>query len=264
MLDLDDNVPLSVKTTDAAGTAANPTTIVLTITLPDLTTVTPAVTTNPVGTHTVNYTATQSGRHRVAWKATGANLSAYADVFNIESNEWRGLVSLADAKRHLGKSATLTTDDEELRRFILAATDFIESRIGPVAQRSITTTAYPSGGMIFLTPPVISVASMTYAHGYVGTVDVAGIYLDGEAGIIRPAYASTFAYPVTVTYVGGRAIVPALIQQAALDYVQWRWKSQRGAGGVPIAGGEYEVTTPATVPYEILQALEPYMTVAIA
>lgn len=266
MFDLGDPIPLSINIRDAAGALANATAVTLSITQPDGTA---ATITNPVapastGVYTYSFTPTQAGRHGVRWVATGTNASAYTDAFDVDEAAPLGIVSLADVKAHL--NITSTTNDEELRRFIDAATDFIESRIGPVVRRSITATVFPQSGLLFLTPPVVSLTTMTYAYGYSGSVDVTGVYLDGYAGVVRPAYGTTFAYPVTVTYVGGRAIVPALIQQAALDYVKWSWETQRGSTPLPLPGGvnDFEVATPATVPYRILQALEPYVSPVVA
>lgn len=257
MIDLGDPVPLSVTTTDAAGAAANPTLIVLTITLPDGTTTTPTVTSSPVGTHTASYTTTQAGRHGVSWVATGAVLAAYADVFNVEPLAWPGIVSLADVKLRLNE--TTTTNDEELRGYIIAATDFIESKVGPVARRTITATVTPSSdGVIFLNGPFLSVTSITATRGYTTSYDVSTVFPDLAAGVIYPPLGSTFTYPVIVVYVGGRAIVPPLIRKAALDYIAWLWEDQRGASALPIAGGDFTVPAPATVPHKILQSLEPF------
>jgi len=262
-------VTLSWNTYDAAGALANVTTFTVTVELPDLTTTLPMVSNPSTGTYSITYLPPQTGLYGVAPVATGTNASAIPpDSFNVDAAKSTGIVSLADVRAHLNMTATGITgraNDDELRRFIDVATDFIESRIGPVVRRTIgPITVYPQGGLFFLTPPVISVTTMTYANGYTGSYDVAGVYLDGSAGIIRPAYTSTFAYPVSVTYVGGRAIVPALIQQAALDYIKWMWESQRGSSLLPIAGGEFEVTTPMMPPHKIELALQPYMTVAIA
>jgi hypothetical protein len=56
-----------------------------------------------------------------------------------------------------------------------------------------------------------------------------------------------------------------LIRQAALDYIAWMWEDQRGAAPLPPPGGDdFAVQAPATVPFKILQALEPYRVPAIA
>jgi hypothetical protein len=186
-------------------------------------------------------------------------------VFHVDDVLATGLVSLAEAKAHLNMSATVLTNDGEVRELIDAATNFIESKIGPVVRRTIVDTVTPGAdGRLYLDGPVISVTTLTAAHGYTETYDVATTFLDGPAGVVIPPYAGTFSSPVTVTYIGGRVITPPLIRRAALDYIKWLWESQRGATPLPTPGGEFEVATSATVPWKITQALEPYMLGGVA
>jgi len=235
VFDLADPVPLSVQVKDAAGVLANATAVVLTVTLPDGTTATPAVTNASAGVYTATYTPTLAGRHGVRWVATGTNASAYTDAFDVDEAAPSGIVSLADARAHL--NVTSTTNDEEIRTMIDAATEWVEHRIGPVVRRSITTTVAPAGGTLFLDPPVISLTSLTSAYGYTETFNLATVYTDLGAGIIRYGYAGgTFAYPVTVTYVAGRAIVPASIRVATLLILKSLWETQRGAVALSVQG----------------------------
>ena len=264
MYDVGDRARLTFSVTDVSGTPTNGT-VVLTVTKPDQSTATPTTSNQQTGSYTADVDLDQAGRWTYRWTATGAVTAAQTDVLDVAASTPTGIVSLADVKDHL--NITTTTHDEELRRYINAATDFIEGKIGPVVRRSITQTVYPeAGGRLYLSGPIISVSSITSAYGYSATYDVAQTYLDGDGGVIIPPYASTFTYPVTVTYVAGRVIVPALIRQAALDYVRWMWESQRGPSNPVdlVQGGEFEVATPATVPYRVTQALEPYMSAGIA
>jgi len=262
VIDLGDPWPdLSVTTYNAAGVAENATAVVLTVTLPDGTTVLPTVTAAGAGVYTASYTPTLPGRHTARWVATGVNASAFTDAIDVDEAAPSGIVSLADVRARLNFLST--ANDEEVRFYIDAATDFIESRIGPVVRRTIVEKIQPSGGLLFTSGPVISLTTITDTYGYGATYDVANFLPDGST-IYPLANVSSIAYPVTVTYVGGRAIVPAAIRQAALDYVKWMWESQRGAAALPLPGGEYEVQAPATVPYRILQSLEPYMPAVVA
>jgi hypothetical protein len=265
VFDLGDPVPLSVTIYNSAGVAQDATLVVLTVTLPDGTSSTPTVTAAGSGVYTASYATTQAGRHTARWVATGINASAYTDSFDVDAAAPTGLVSLSDVKAHLNMSATVTTNDEELRRLIDAATDFVEGEIGPVVRRTISKTIIPGAdGRLYLNGPAVSLTTITAAYGSGGTYTVGDYYLDGEHGVVHPPYyGTTFAYPVTVEYVGGRVIVPAAIRQAALDYIKWRWEGQRGATALPLPGGEFEVATSATVPWKITQALEPYKTPGI-
>lgn len=260
MYDVGDRARLTFSLTDVNGAPANGT-VVLTVTKPDASSSSPAVTNAGTGSYTADVDLDQAGRWSYRWVSTGAVVAAQTGVLDIAAAAPVGVVSLADVKARLG--ITSTTNDEELRHYIDVATDFIESHVGPVAQRTIVSPpVFPSNGVVEVPPPVISLTSVTTALGYPTRVfDVATMYLDGEAGIIRVGpYQPALVYPVTVTYVAGRTIVPALLQDAALDYIAWRWESQRGASNAPFQGGadEFAVQPTATVPYKILQALAPY------
>jgi len=257
VFDVGDPIPLSVEIRDAAGALANATDVVLTVTLPDNSTAAPVVTNTSAGIYTATYTAAQAGRHSVRWVATGVNASAFTDAFDVDAGS-SGIVSLAEVKDHL--NITGTSQDEELRLFIDAATDFIEHKVGPVVRRTITSTVTPAGGGLWLQPPVISLTTAAPANGYSGTYDVAGMFTDLDMGRVHyGSYGSTFAHPVTVTYVAGRVIVPAGIRDAALEYVRWRYASQRGATPLPLPGGGFVMSEPTTVPNRVMQALEPYL-----
>ncbi len=235
MFDLGDPVPLSVNVKDAVGALANATAVVLTITLPDGTTATPAVTNSATGVYIATYTPTLPGRHGVRWVATGTNASAFTDAFDVDEAAASGIVSLAEAKQHL--NITSTTHDEEIRTIIDAATEWVEYRIGPVVRRSITTTVTPSGGSLFLEPPVISLTSLTSAFGYTETFNLATVYTDLSTGVLHYGYSgSTFAYPVTVTYVAGRAVVPAAVRLATMIMLKSFWETQRGAVSLSVQG----------------------------
>lgn len=264
MFDLGDPVPLSVQVKDSTGALANAGAITLTITLPDGTSATPTVSNPSTGVYTASYATTQAGHHAVRWVATGLNASAFTDAFEVDVAAPSGLVSLAEVRAHLEfrNPDTANAKDEELRRYIDAATDFIESRIGPVVRRTITEVVRPASGILFMSGPVISVTSITDTYGYGSTYNVANFLPDGSA-IYPLANVATVSYPVTVTYVGGRAVIPALIRQAALDYVKWMWdSSQRGPTSLPVE--DFGVQPQATVPFRILQALEPYMSPVVA
>jgi hypothetical protein len=236
--------------------------VVLTVTLPDATSATPTVTGPVSGTWSATYVTSQAGRHAARWTGGG---QAFTDAFDVAAADAGGVVSLADAKAHLGK--TSTTDDEEMRRFIAAATEFIEGEIGgPVVRttktevvtghgvRTRTGVSPGFGDLIFLTySPVIQLLSVTTSTGT--TYDVSSLYLDAEAGIVTPGTGYSLPRPLFVVYDAGYGVIPALLQQAALDYIKWLWQSQRGPTPLPQPGDEFETVTPATVPYRITQAL---------
>jgi len=250
VIDLGEPVVLSVEVRDDTqfelladgsyrGALANATAVTVTVTLPDLSTVGPFVPTNSAtGVYKYTHTPTVPGRHGVRWVATGTNASAFTDAFDVDEATPSGIVSLADAKRHLQMRLNSTTHDEEIRTMIDAATEWVEHRIGPVVRRSITATVTPaSDGRLYLDPPVISLTSLTSAYGYTESFSLASIYTDLSTGVLRYGYSgSTFSWPVTVTYVAGRAIVPAAVRLATMMMLKAFWETQRGAVSLSVQG----------------------------
>jgi hypothetical protein len=270
MAELGDVVGLSITVKNAAGVPTNAGTMTLSITQPDGTA---ATITNPVagtsGVYTYDFTPTQAGRHEVRWLATGANAGAFSDALNVDPAASGAIVSLAEVKAHL--NLTSTTDDEELRAAALAASAWVESKIGPVARRTQVETLYPTpAGTLFLThAPVISVTTIAGAYGYTAGYDPLLAYLDSDAGVLHAGIGRTFGYyPLTVTYVAGRAVVPAPIRWATLEYVAWLWDTQRGPAQLSPAQADLAdlggTGAFATVPRRIEAALEPYLQVVVA
>jgi hypothetical protein len=131
VIDLGDTVPLAVEITDGQGEPTNASSVVLTITLPDGTALDPApVVTNPVmGRYEFDYVPTVAGLHVVRWASTNP-ATAFADVIDVRAAGEVSVVSLADAKRHLNKSAQRVDDDEELRGVLVAAVERVERHVG--------------------------------------------------------------------------------------------------------------------------------------
>ena len=232
--DLGDVVPLSVTVTDSSGTAANAGSVVLTVTLPDQTTETPAVTNPSTGTYTAEYTPTQAGRHIARWVATGANTSAYTEVFDVTEAAPLGVISLADAKTSL--NIKTTANDEELRSYINAATRVVEHYVGPVAIRSFSEVR-PSGSVLVLSRiPVVAVTSLAPVYPSGVTYTVADLDVDAETGIVRHLSGLWFYGPQRVTYTAGRAVVADNWQVAARIIIQHLWQTQRGGSRRPGMG----------------------------
>lgn len=174
------------------------------------------------------------------------------------------IVTLAEAKEHL--NITGTSSDTELGKFVDAATAFVERHLGAVAQRTVTETVTPTtSGLIFLSSPVISITSMTAAYGHPGTYTVADWYPKGSS--IVAGYGKSTSYPtwpVRVEYVGGYTTIPADLRQATLDYIKWRWQSQRGPSPLPSMGDEFAMAPTSTVPYKVMEVIDGYRVPAIA
>lgn len=246
MYDLGDVVTLSINVEDVDGNPANAGVMTLAVTAPDGTVTGPTtVTPSPTGIYTYQYPTTQAGRHPFRWLGTGANAASHSDVFVVASQSLLPLVSLADARAHLDMSST--TSDEELRRFLLSASDLAERWTGRTFRRQSFTETRDGGRAALLLGhlPVISVTSVTES----GTARGAGDYtLDGPAGLLWRGSTTSGALwapgtqNVEVTYVAGYAEPPPAAYELVLETTRQLWETQRGASadlagdGYPAAG----------------------------
>jgi len=264
MIDLGDPVPLSVFVIDDTGAAANAGTVVLTVTLPDMTVITPAIVNGAVGIYSASYVPTLPGRHTVRWVATGANLCAYPDVFNVAPSDPGFIISLDDARKGLVLSSGQTAKDDDLRTYISAACPIMEDLVGPIL-RTARTETYDGGTsqINLLWSPLISVSSIVESFGstYVRTLtaqdvfagsglDSFGYSADLTTGIITRR-ATGMAIPfalgkrnVQITYVSGRAMVGGNILLATRRLIAHLWRQDQtwSRPGVP---NEEMTTTPS-------------------
>lgn len=245
---------------------ADATSVALTITRPDGTTETPTVANPPTttGKYRHTYLPTQEGHHEWAAVTTVPNTS-YADSFDVRA--YHSMLSLAEAKTHLGM--TSTSDDEELRNFLQAATEVVETKVGPCARRQVTQRITDGGRQIVLAHrPVLSVTSVTSVWPGGPSWATADIGADSEAGIIYLTVPAAFWYgPWDVTYVAGRAVIPERYLHAAKEQLRHLWETQRGSQQAPPLAGEETFTTSAgwafSVPRRVLELLEDGMVPAV-
>jgi hypothetical protein len=263
--DLGDVVPLTVDITDANGAAANATTVVLTITLPDGTTVTQSVTNPSTGRYQVDYTPTVAGRHAARWVATGTNASAYTDAFDVAEATPALIVSLRDAKQQLNLPLATTTHDEELRGFIAAATDAVEFITGPVVVRSYSERINGDRPMLALShTPVVSVTSMTPLLSDGTAYLAADMDVDPDSGVVQRLTGDWFTGgPWRLTYKAGRSVIPGGVRLAALIIVQHLWRTQRGGQSAVRARSQDDYTEPIpglgySIPNRAMELLQRY------
>ncbi len=259
--DLGDVVALTVEIRDSNGDLANAGGVTCTITLPDATTTSGSVTPVTTGTYLSSYTPTQAGRHVAAWVATGSNATAVIDVFDVRSASDAPLVSLADVKTHL--NITATTNDEELRRFIDAATDAAERYTGrSLRGQSVTETLDGNGtpNLLLGSVPVRSVTSVTIggstvaATGY--TASTSGV-LTRLGGSYTPGPWTPGVGNVTVTYLAGEASPPPAAVQAVLELVRHLWQTQRGTmPGRAQVGDDYQPGLGFSLPQRVTELLD--------
>ena len=264
MYDLGDTYPATVTIRDAAGAPANPGTIVLSITLPDLTVLTPAITNPPVstGVFPYDYVTTQAGLHRIRWTST-TPATSYNDVFNVWPLADIEMVGLVETKEHLNIALTDTTHDEELRRTIKGASAVAEGIVGACATRTVAETVSGRGGArIYLgLAPVVSVTSIVED----GATLTAGAYsAANKTGIITRVGAgwAVGANNVTVTYVAGRPVIKNNILEGVKDLVRANFRPQIGGnrspfdtmGPAPVGG---EMRLGFFVPNSVMERLTP-------
>jgi hypothetical protein len=270
--DLGAVVPLGTTVKDSTGTLANAGSMTLTITLPDATTVSVSpVTPASTGTYTYDYTTVQAGRHVARWVATGIHAGAYTDSFDVREAAPPGIISLADTKAHLNIPASTTTHDDELRGWIESVTAGIEHLAGACVRRAVVEDhddlpMYGARVIALRKTPAISLTSAEAVLDGGTDYTVADLDLAGSSGIVRRLDGGRLYGPLRVTYVAGRAVIPANLTHAGKLILQHLWRTQYGASraGSAIGGGEdYLVTEPVpgfgyAIPNRALQLLEPH------
>ena len=261
MYDLGDPVDLQVQIKNPTGAPENAGAVAATITLPDNTVANPAVVNVSAGVYTLSYFPIQIGRHRVQWLATGANRSAFTDVFDVRPALSIQLFSLADARSIL--HLTKTTNDEELRGWVDSVTAAVERKVGPVVPRAISEHIYARRSIVLSYPPIISIESIapTYTGGWV--VAVNQVDIDPETGIVSRLDRGQFWGDwYTVNYTAGRVVVPPAISEAGRIILKNLWALERAQTRQPGQGGDdmspQTGQVEAMIPYRAQTLLDPY------
>jgi hypothetical protein len=190
-----------------------------------------------VGTYSVDFVAAQPGRHVVQWVATGAADRTQTDVLNIVSASAPvAIISLEQMREHLNIPEGEHVEDDELRRFIDAASLVVEDYTGEIiARRVVVEDVYAPAGRLLLRPPVASVVSMTSLDGAT-TFDPSSVIVDGFTGV---ASSSATGW-VRVSYLAGMPVVPEHYQTATAIICAHLWNTQRvpSMGSAPSFGGD--------------------------
>jgi hypothetical protein len=242
--DLGDVVVLGITITDATGTPANATAVQATLTAPDGTTSSPSVTNTGTGLYDVSYTPTGIGRYLIRWVATGANASAYQDDFTVRDGSMLSIVELDEVKSHLNIAATNYDLDEEIRRFLDAATDLAEGYVGCVLGRQVFTDELYDGNTDIIrlrNPRAMSITSVyendTLLSSTAYSVDPTGQRISRitTGSIAGPNYYGIWApgaNNIKISYVSGFINPPPAAKQGVLEIVRHLWQTQRGAMNV--------------------------------
>lgn len=265
--DLGDPVDLVFQPVTPAGAAVNLASVALTVTKPDGTTDTPPVVNPPASTgqYRVRYGPSTAGRYLVRWVGTDpSNPQAFTDAFDVRDATPLLLFSLADARSILNVSTS--TNDGKLRDLVESTTAAVEFLVGSVVRRVVVERYETRGAdtIVLRSAPVISVTSISRIYTGGPTYDVAHVDLDPDTGIVQNVNGRGFWGPLRVTYVAGRATLPAAIRDGARLILKHLWDVQNGLTGLPrlsemsdrgttvIAGLGYEL------PNRAVELLHPY------
>lgn len=265
-LEVGSTIPFQFTVRDAAGALVNAVAIAVTVTAPDGTTTTPATGNPSTGIYTADVTASMHG----TWSATAATTTP-TDVSPAQSFYVEALaatvtpVSLADAKAHLRQ--TNTSQDDQIRVMLIAATRIVEQWTGRTWVRETATETYDGGrtAIPLRRSPVRTVNTVTESGT---TLTVTDWFLRGDAPILVRGTTTgpgTWAYGqqnVSVTYVAGPQEVPAPVREAIKRVLAALWTSQRGGGEMP-DGVDLGLPT-SFVTSEVRALLEPFRRAGIA
>jgi hypothetical protein len=217
---------------DDTGALANADTVTLTITLPDGTEVTPTVPSPPTdtGKYRYGYPTTMAGRH-TGHAVTANPVTVWDFEFDVETATPAAIISLADAKDQLNIEQDDTSDDDELRGFIVAVTAAVENYLHEVVvRRPFTDEIELCRARRFRVwqAPVISLTSVQLWDGSV-TWDTADMRAS-PSGVVRVVNGPLITGLVDVAYLAGYQVVPYNYRMGALVILQHTWESQRGSG----------------------------------
>jgi hypothetical protein len=280
MYDLGDTVTVAADCRNATGVLANATTATLTLTKPDGTADSPAPANPPTtaGKYTHAYATTQFGLYRYRWTfAGGVPAQAYADAFNVVDQTWPAFVGLAEVKDRLNIDPTDTAYDDELRGFILSASEVVEDIVGVVARRTFTETYSGCGERTVLLRrrPVLSITAVTENGVTVPpsqySVDSAGV-LTRRVGFAAGRWLWGVDN-INVVYVAGRTAGPWSVIDATKELIRINWRPQQGGNYSPFDGGDSddfgvsraaegglqgEIRLGFFVPNTVMQRLQPH------
>ena len=269
--DLGDKVYLSWNTVDSSGAAVNPGTVTLNITLPDATNVSVTTATSVTGTYTGSYLPTQVGRHILAWAATGSYPQAFSDIFEVRDINDIGIVGYDEVLEYL-TIPSASANENEVRRFIDAATDLAEGYVGQVlGRRTYTSELYDGGGEFIRirNPKAISISSVyengalvsssAYALDYTGQrlyrIGSGSLYATNSYG-----YWSQGMNNLSITYVAGYVNPPMSAKQGVLEIIRHLWQTQRGGMNVmsrALGGDELYQAPTYSLPRRAMELLDP-------
>jgi len=257
----------------------NPTTIAVTITLPDGTTKTsptdftipnpPAV----AGIFPIDFTSTIPGTYYGVATITGPiDVSPPQSFYVSPAGADVSVVALADFKTHLNIPSTSTTADEELRTTLVTATEVAERWTDRRWRRAVITAETHDGGACHLALWESYPLSVTTVVESGTTLSPADYVLDINAGILWRGTTTTGLrwrwgrQNIAVTYVAGPpdGLVPTPIRQGIMEMARHLWQAQRGPGRLPLGEGEDVFFEGFAIPRRAVELWQSYQRVGVA
>jgi hypothetical protein len=214
---------------DSTGTLVDPSTVTVTVTLPDQSTATPATTHDSTGNYHLDYVMTQEGLHRFTWAATSPTVSQ-TDYENAVV--FRSVIGLAEARDFL--NVLDTSRDPLLRGIMAAATELAEHIVGTCVIRTFTDEHIPGTTRAAIRlphgplPTVNAVTSISSEWPSGPTWQGTDLMVYRDSGVVEPKnYFGFWWGPWKATYQAGRTVVPQRILLAVKEIIFDLWATQR-------------------------------------
>ena len=252
-IDLGDPIPgLQIEVLDTSGALADPVSITLTVTLPNLTVQTLSTVRAGVGLYSVAspFITTQAGEHRVLWTVVGNNCDdVFPDTVHVRDTSDASIVSLDDARSWLGIDRN--DWDDLIRRALGKATEVAEDWTGKSYRRHTVTEVHDGGVPVIRlrSNPVQSITAVRER----GTALQAGDYtfrVNGRLlhrGSTVTSLTTIWAHGVNsveVDLVAGETVVPDKIYGAVEELTRHIFATLQDGAGQPAGDDEFAGTTP--------------------
>lgn len=175
-----------------------------------------------------------------------------------------GLITLNEARASLGWAASQTADNDDLERYIEAATPIIENITGPVLVKS-RVEAFDGGRASVLFPTRFTTVTSITENGravgdYVADADK-GIITKGRIDapdVFEPGVQNVIV-TASVGYAANEAAVKPNVKLAARELVRFMWQQGRQANIPAFGEGPESGVVPMgfLVPKRVQELLEP-------
>lgn len=260
--DVGDKVTLTTIVRTDAGVPVNTPTVTVAVTRPDGTPVSPAPTvtnTGVGGVYTATVTADVAGLWTCLWTAAGSVVGTDPDQFTVATFGGTTVCSMQELKAQLNIDADDTTNDLELRSYLVSTTEVVEHHVGPIGVSTFTEKHRVVSELVApRRRPLIGVVSITPRGG---TALAATAYeVDTDTASIE-LLVCWWGVLTLVYQAGWAGRLPERNKLAGMMIAQHLWNTQHGSGGRTFPGGdEATVIVPGfsfAIPARALELMRP-------